>query len=547
MGSRLRTDELEQAAATLGTGPDPVAGERVLALVAHSRDHRAGCFTLLAMLNPIRFLVRRTLQVPRWDHCWMVTDSRLLIRAGGDHAEVPLDALEHARGSGAIASFFGWEFVDVAWGDGRSVHLMAPAHAHIAAFVRRIVRARGHGGWAAPRPAWPEPSADDPTGIAAARAALDVDDGRATVMLDQLEAAVGQGRADAVEALGLARRVVVFSRMVAWGRGSRGGAWVSALRPAELRAAISSAVGPFEARAALPDRPGWRVFVYEHSAADAAGRAIAESLFALVAGAGALLVAPRTDLRLCMLDQGDWTAWTLEQKAMGEWDSLSFVDGHTQHKIARRVLQAESLALTYRCVIDPRAPAAQVVAAPASETITRLQETDPTLTPSRFRAARPDTAVARLQTGRAPAGAPADAPAGPPAPAPPRAWHHAGVVNLLGGALQALLGLPILWCMGTPTAFVLIDALDALTGVVDQDLAKGVVVSGAMLASLAVLGIALAQAAVGVAQLVSPRGARVPGLVFAGIAVLGLGLGGVVGATAGLIALYLGTRPDPAA
>lgn len=83
VGARLRTDELEHAAATLGTGPDPIAGERVLALVVHSGDHRAGCFTLLAMLNPIRFLVRRTLRVPRWDQCWLVTDERLLIRAGG--------------------------------------------------------------------------------------------------------------------------------------------------------------------------------------------------------------------------------------------------------------------------------------------------------------------------------------------------------------------------------------------------------------------------------------------------------------------------------
>jgi hypothetical protein len=219
---------------------------------------------------------------------------------------------------------------------------MAPAHKTIAAFVRRMVKAREGAGWTTERPPWPEPSASDPAGLDAARAALDVDDGRATALLDRLQAAWLADRVDAVETLALARRVVVFSRMVGWGRGARDGAWVSVLRPAELRAAVEACSGAFEPVAPLPDRPGWRAFVREHSAVDATGRAVAETLFALMAGVGGLLIAPRTDLRLCIQDRGDWTAWTLEQKALGTWDHLSFTDGHTQHKVAERILQAES-------------------------------------------------------------------------------------------------------------------------------------------------------------------------------------------------------------
>jgi hypothetical protein len=552
VGGRLRADDLDQAAAALGTGPDPIAGERTLALVVHSRDNRAGCFTLLAMLNPIRFLVRRTMQVARWDQCWLVTDSRLILRSGGDLVDIPWERMRLARPSGGVASFFGWEFVDLRWtGDGGEEleeHVMTPAHASVARLVRAMVRARDGDGWTTDRPSWPESPAGDPAGLASAHAALDADDGRAATLLKRLQQAWLQGRADDVQTLELSRRIVLFARTTAWGRGARDGAWVSVLRPAELRAAVSSTVGDLEL---VPDDDadeGWTTWVHLHSAADAGGRAIAETLVLLASGRLDISL-PRTDLRLRVRDREGWTAWTLEQRYAGSWMSLHLSDFSAQNRIFKRVLAAEATVLAYRCVIDPAAPAETVVEAPRSETLARLAEADPESAPAQFSVARPQVSTARMTDNASPERRAKRKAAlqKARAEAPPRAWSQSGTANLVGGFTSAIIGLPLLWCFVMPLCFVLLEAVGRSVRMLDVEMAKGVLGAWVSLGGFTSAGLSLVQGIIGIVQLSKPRSARWVGVIIGGCSVLAVFLGNFVGALGGLLAVWLGTRPDTAA
>ncbi len=395
MGDRLRADQLDEAAAALGSGSDPVAGERALALVVHTRDNRAGCFFLLSLLNPIRFLVRAAIRPDRFDQCWLVTDERLRIRGGGRILEVRWDTVKDARASGAIATFFGWEYLHLFDAHLDDATVMTPGQQGAARLVRAVVRARGTEGLSRARPPWPQASSVDPAGLTAAREALEVDDGRAAVLLGRLQSAWLQGRVDDVEALDLARRIVLFARAVAWGRGAREGAWVTALRPGELRAAVAGSVGPMVQ--AEPVEAGWTTWLHERSAADAAGRAVAETLLLLAATPRLDLVLPRTDVRLSTREAPGWTAWRIEQKVAGSWISLSEADFKALKRVFDRVLSAEAAALAYRCVVDPRAPAEAVVTASREETLARLQEADPEAGPERFLVARPQRFVTALK------------------------------------------------------------------------------------------------------------------------------------------------------
>lgn len=544
IGPKLRADQLDKAAAALGTGPDPVAGERVLALVVHTRDNRAGCFTVLAMLNPIRFVVRRALRVDRYDQCWVVTDERLTIRGGGTIASVRWDDVKRATASSGFGAFFGWEFLRLYDDTTELDSVMTPGHQSAARLVRAVVRARDGDGLQRERPPWPQAAGDDPAGLNAARAALDVDDGRAAVLLGRLQAAWLEGRVDDVETLDLARRIVLFARAVAWGRGSRDGAWVSPLRPAELRAAVESSVGPMGR--AEPVEPGWSTWVHARSTADAAGRAVAETMLLLMATPKLDVVLPRTDIRLSVKEQPGWTAWRLDQKVAGGWFPLAEADFNALSRVFQRLLGAEAAALAYRCVIDPRAPAAQVVQAPRDETLARLAEADPESRPQRFLVARPQKYVKALQQGapRTTAAVPGRRRRAPVVADVPAGWRNAGIANFVGGLLSVVLGIPLLWCFGGPVLFVLIDALDAATGIVDQRLAKDVVAGWAALGGMAVGSWGFIQGIFGLIQRSSPRKLRVAGLVVGAISVLGLFAGGVLGAIGGAVAIWLGTRPD---
>ncbi len=539
MGDRLRADQLDEAAAALGSGSDPVAGERALALVVHTRDNRAGCFFLLSLLNPIRFLVRAAIRPDRFDQCWLVTDERLRIRGGGRILEVRWDTVKDARASGAIATFFGWEYLHLFDAHLDDATVMTPGQQGAARLVRAVVRARGTEGLSRARPPWPQASSVDPAGLTAAREALEVDDGRAAVLLGRLQSAWLQGRVDDVEALDLARRIVLFARAVAWGRGAREGAWVTALRPGELRAAVAGSVGPMVQ--AEPVEAGWTTWLHERSAADAAGRAVAETLLLLAATPRLDLVLPRTDVRLSTREAPGWTAWRIEQKVAGSWISLSEADFKALKRVFDRVLSAEAAALAYRCVVDPRAPAEAVVTASREETLARLQEADPEAGPERFLVARPQRFVTALKR----AAPTARAGGGAAGPAVPRAWRDAALGNLLGGLFSVLLGVPLLWCFGSPVLFLLIDALDAATGIVDATLAKDVVAGWAVLGGMAVAAWGVVQGVFGLVQRGDPRKLRVAGLVVGGISVVGLLAGGLFGAIGGGVALWFGTRPDP--
>lgn len=423
---KMPLEHLEQLLAALGEGPDHLAGEQIVGLIAH-KEGESGLWWFLGMLNPVHFLVSQSIESQRWDwaHGAVLTDRRVIVRDQAQVARVPYTEIAGVEASGSAAAFAGWTFLDLKLQDGSIRVLYAPNRAMVYRYLSSVLVQRATPESLRPltRGALPE-TVDEAT--------LDTEDLRAEALLTALRARDGKDRRE------LARRVVLWSRTTTGGRGTHNGMWLSALRPKTMLDLCSAAFGRPEADA---NSPG--IWYFERD--PEYGKSLGLTSLLLLSGRLAVSL-PKGKLRLLMEEGDGFSRYQLEESLLGQWQPLSEANHLLMYDLNERILRLESRELLRRCVYGDETlddPYAEADAALANA----LRAAAPSADPAWYNVGRVHVRLSRYL----PQFHPGQRSPPPHLPRPvanvPGAFRAVATAHLASGLIQ-LTGMPLLSCCG---------------------------------------------------------------------------------------------------
>lgn len=355
----LAVQLLRGATVRLGTSIDPAQWRKAIAAFGAGPDHHVGDTSVALVVGDLS----------PGGNCngAVVTDRRFIARSGDtlvDFAYADLADVQGARGVVFDDLFL--------HGGGRSAKLEGIQEMPmLLAFLQAMVRTHPVYRAPAPRPV-PAPSPHDPTGAAEARAALVSGDPRPRILVELADQAFRQQKLPQERAADLVARAALLDRTLAYGRGTSGGWWTSALPAVDLADAFARMLGPpYQAF----DTHQGRVFEHRLEGGGAnpgAALSTAVGLLALgILGVGWVSTPGRSlrDVRVQIQPGAFSSGFALfeEGKALSvRWPQVVEAAFETLSDIeARRLLQ--------RTVWGWEATPAQLAGAPVEEFVARVQ------------------------------------------------------------------------------------------------------------------------------------------------------------------------------
>lgn len=549
----LDVSTLERLIAALGSGVDPLEGERVHAALWHTSTERGGCLgTLTALnnaLNPIQWFARSLVGTPiNWNYGTLVSDERIVVRDWLDAIDAPFAAIENPSASGSMASFFDADFLHFRL-EGETHTLTVPGHRGLARFLDVVTTEAREDRIARDRVAPPTADVGDPTGAQGYLERMQVDDERARLLLRAIHEGAATGALTGEQGLELARKTALLHHMTAHGRGSRAGMWVTALRRSELLAFLESRVGAPQHEEPEDGLDTWTYRRDRQWAKAAVGSAI------LLAQGKLDFALPKGDLRVQIAERihpvgGAWTGYRIDVRVPGMWQPMAEFESNGLFRLHQELLAFEAQILLRRLVLGPDLGVEELLKTDQRQVDDLLLRQYPTAKPKWFRATRQWALVHRHMRlpleRRALARETIPRHLAPPpyAGAIPPQVANIAVANAVSGILTFSL-LSTIWCFGGVGFLMwLEDAVLAQVPGLDEGATTGVMLLGLIGQWGGLLVTGPLRAVLGIVAIAAPRSSGAVGWLLVALGPIGLVFADFPGALASLLTLWWLTRPQ---